>query len=136
GVVPPALRKSGAEVVKITGLASSCSLEVEGSGFFYAPEHVMTNAHVVAGVTHPQVALPAPGAQVLSARVVLFDPDRDIAVLDVPGLHRPPLRFDGVMKVGADGVVAGYPENGPLTAVPARVGGEQEVTGPNIYGNK
>jgi trypsin-like peptidase len=72
----------------------------------------------------------------VAARVVLYDPDRDIAVLYVPGLRRPPLRFDGTMKTGADGVVAGYPENGPLKAVPARVAGEQEVTGPNIYGNK
>jgi S1-C subfamily serine protease len=136
GVVPSTIRKSGPEVVKITGLANSCSLEVEGSGFVYAPQHVMTNAHVVAGVTHPRVTLPAPGAATLAARVVLYDPDRDIAVLFVPGLRRPPLRFDGTMKTRADGVVAGYPENGPLTAVPARVGGEQEVTGPNIYGNK
>ncbi|TMK20469.1 MAG: MarP family serine protease [Actinobacteria bacterium] len=136
GVVPPTIRKAGPEVVKITGLAESCSLEVEGSGFVYAPQHVMTNAHVVAGVRSPRVTLPAPGAATLAARVVLYDPDRDIAILYVPALRRPPLRFDGTMKTRADGVVAGYPENGPLKAVPARVAGEQEVTGPNIYGNK
>ncbi len=30
----------------------------------------------------------------------------------------------------------GRPENGPLTAVAARVAGEQEVTGPNIYADR
>ena len=136
GVVPPTIHKAGPDVVKVTGLAASCSEEVEGSGFIYAPQHVMTNAHVVAGVTRPSVTLPAPGAETLSARVVLFDPDRDIAVLYVPGLRRAPLRFDGSLKTGTSAVVAGYPENGPLKAVPARVAGEQDVTGPNIYGNK
>jgi S1-C subfamily serine protease len=30
-------------------------------------------------------------------------------------------------------VVAGYPENGPFTAVAARVAARTDVTGPNIY---
>lgn len=136
GAVPPALKASGAEIVKITGIARSCSREIEGSGFVYATDHVITNAHVVAGVRNPQVALPSPGAKVLAARVVLYDPNRDIAVLDVPGLGRPPLHFAGPVDTGASAVVAGYPENGPLTAVAARVAGEQEFTGPNIYANR
>jgi S1-C subfamily serine protease len=136
GVVPPALKASGAEIVKITGVAPSCSREQEGSGFVFATDHVMTNAHVVAGVRNPQVALPAPGARVLSATVVLYDPNRDIAVLNVPGLSRPPLHFNGPVSTGASAVVAGYPENGPLTAVPARVAGQQRITGPNIYSNR
>jgi S1-C subfamily serine protease len=136
GVVPPALRAAGPDVVKITGVAQSCSRELEGSGFVYAPDHVLTNAHVLAGVTHPQVALPSPGGRVLAATVVLYDPNRDVAVLDVPGLGRPPLRFTGNAATGADAVVAGYPENGPLTAVAARVAGDQSVTGPNIYDDR
>lgn len=136
GVVPPALKAAGPEVLKITGAAPSCSREQEGSGFVFAPEHVMTNAHVVAGVRDPQVALPGPGARVLPARVVLYDPNRDVAVLDVPGLTRPALHFDGPQPTGTSAVVAGYPENGPLTAVPARIAGDQEVTGPNIYSDR
>jgi S1-C subfamily serine protease len=136
GVVPPALKAAGPEVLKITGIAPSCSRSQEGSGFVFAPEHVMTNAHVVAGVRDPQVALPGPGARVLPARVVLYDPNRDVAVLDVPGLTRPALHFDGPQPTGTSAVVAGYPENGPLTAVPARIAGDQEVTGPNIYANR
>lgn len=136
GVVPPALRHAGPSLVKITGIAPSCSREQEGSGFVFAPDHVMTNAHVVAGVRNPQVALPSPGGRVLPARVVLYDPNRDVAVLYVAGIGRPPLPFAGPVSTGASAVVAGYPENGPLTAVPARVAGEQEVTGPNIYDNR
>jgi S1-C subfamily serine protease len=136
GVVPPALKAAGAQVVKITGVAPSCSREQEGSGFVYATDHVMTNAHVVAGVRNPKVALPAPGARVLSAQVVLYDPDRDVAVLYVPGLGRPPLSFAGRVSTGASAVVAGYPENGPLTAVAARIAGDQQITGPNIYSNR
>ncbi|HVU72833.1 MAG TPA: MarP family serine protease [Mycobacteriales bacterium] len=136
GVVPPALKAAGPEVLKITGIAPSCGREQEGSGFVFAAEHVMTNAHVVAGVHDPQVALPGPGAQLLPARVVLYDPNRDVAVLDVPGLTRPALPFDGPQPTGTSAVVAGYPEDGPLTAVPARIAGDQDVTGPNIYADR
>lgn len=133
GVVPPALRASGAEVVKVTGIAPSCSRSIEGSAFVISPQHVLTNAHVVAGVRAPTVTTPSPGGATLSARVVLYDPNRDVAVLYVPGLTRPALSFTRTVAAGASAVVAGYPENGPLTAVAARVAGEQAVTGPNIY---
>lgn len=136
GSVPPALRVAGARVVKITGVAPSCRREVEGSGFVYATDRVMTNAHVVAGVRNPKVALPAPNARVLSATVVRYDPDRDVAVLLVPGLGRAPLRFAGKAETGDSAIVAGYPEGGPLRAVPARIAGDQEITGPNIYANR
>ena len=136
GAVPPALHAAGAEVVKIRGIAPSCDRGLEGSGFIFAPQHVMTNAHVVAGVRNPTVALPGPGNAVLSARVVLYDPNRDVAVLFVPGLTRHPLEFNGPVPTGADAVVAGYPLDGPLTATPARVAGDQEVAGPNIYGDR
>lgn len=136
GAVPPALKAAGPEVVKITGIARSCSRSLEGSGFVFATDHVMTNAHVVAGVRAPQVALPSPGGRVLPATVVLYDPNRDVAVLYVPGLGRPPLHFAGPVTTGASAVVAGYPENGPLTAVAARVAGDQEFTGPNIYADR
>ena len=37
-------------VFKVRGTAPSCSRVIEGSGFVYAPDHILTNAHVVAGV--------------------------------------------------------------------------------------
>src|SRR5262249_57717825 len=45
----PLVRRSQTSVVKVLGTAPSCSRRIEGSGFIYAPEHVMTNPHVVAG---------------------------------------------------------------------------------------
>ncbi len=128
----PALLAARRGVVKITGDAEACDRRLEGSGFVYAPQHVLTNAHVVAGVGSPTVRVSA-GGPPLRARVVAFDPDRDVAVLYVPELRRSRLRFDGPAKRGASAVVAGYPQDGPFTPVPARVRGLQQARGPDIY---
>ena len=50
----PAVRSAYSRIAKVTGVAN-CSRGLEGSGFVYAPQRVMTNAHVVAGVGSPQV---------------------------------------------------------------------------------
>jgi S1-C subfamily serine protease len=130
-VVPEAIRVAGASIVKITGTAPSCHRAIEGTGFVFATDRVMTNAHVLAGVGNPHVT--APGGNTLAAKVVLYDPNRDIAVLSVPGLNRRPLDIAGPAASGAAAVVAGYPENGPFTALPARIAARTKVTGPNIY---
>jgi len=132
--VPPATKAAAESIVKITGNAPSCSRSIEGSGFVYAPNRVITNAHVVAGVRNPRVSVPDGGS--LAARVVLYDSDRDIAVLAVPGLNRTPLALTGPAASGSSAVVAGYPQNGPFTAVPARIAARTSVTGPNIYQSK
>lgn len=133
GVVPGALRASGSSVVKIFGRAPECSRQSEGSGFVISPDHVMTNAHVVAGARSLTVTTPAPRSRTLTGRVVLFDSRRDVAVLYVPGLDRKVLSFAENARRGASGVVVGYPEDGPFTAVAARVEGRQQLTGPDIY---
>ena len=117
-------------VYKITGVAASCSRRIEGSGFLFARERVLTNAHVLAGVRDPQVQTPAGR---LRATVVLYDPDRDLAVLDVPGLTGTPLAFAGPARTGDSAVVVGYPLDGPFRADAARVRGTQQAKGPNIY---
>jgi S1-C subfamily serine protease len=119
-------------VVKVQGTAPSCNRSIEGSGFVYAPDHVLTNAHVVAGVQPgPKVTLP--DGTTYQAQVVLYDPQIDIAVLYVPGLDLTPLPFATQQGVGDDAVVAGYPLNHPFTAVPARIGEVQDPEGPDIY---
>ncbi|MBE9499332.1 MarP family serine protease [Streptomyces sp. GKU 257-1] len=105
----------------------------EGSGFVYARGHVMTNAHVVAGVDAPTVRVGGVGRP-HHARVVLFDPDKDIAVLDVPGLEAPALRFAGDAGRGDRAVVAGYPENGGLDLRAAAVAARTPARGQDIYG--
>jgi S1-C subfamily serine protease len=127
----PGLTQDEQSIVRVKGIAPSCSEQIEGSGFVYAPDHVLTNAHVVAGVTQQQYVYTRSGA--LPAHVVLFDPKVDVAILYVPGLDLPTLHFAGQAKVGANAIVAGYPLDGPFTAVAARVGGTEEATSPDIY---
>jgi S1-C subfamily serine protease len=119
------------DIVKITGVARSCQRQLEGSGFLFAPQHVMTNAHVVAGVRAPSVRTSS--GTVYPAHVVLYDPRRDVAVLYVPGFTNHPLAFDGEAGRGQNAVVAGYPENGPFHAVAARVRAREPAQGPDIY---
>jgi S1-C subfamily serine protease len=126
-----AVQRDRDEIVKIVGTAKSCSRRIEGSGFLYARDRVMTNAHVVAGVSSVQVE--SYDGRGFDARVVLFDPRRDVAILDVPDLPGQPLKFDGEAKEGADAVVAGYPENGPFNAVAARIRSTEKARGPDIY---
>ncbi len=127
-----AVRNSQDSIVKVLGTARSCGKEIEGSGFVFAPQHVMTNAHVVGGVRSPTVYVRGLGAG-YDARVVLFDPSRDVAVLYVPGLRAAPLRFDRAAKAGSNAVVAGFPENQAFTPVAARIRDEIAARGQDIY---
>lgn len=123
--------RARASVLKITGAAPSCNKRIEGSGFVFAPERVMTNAHVVAGVLRPMVQV---GNRQLEATVVVFDPGRDVAVLAVPGLTRPALAFDlTASRAGADAIILGYPRDGPFRADAARISGSQPARGRDIY---
>lgn len=126
----PSVQAAEHSVVKVRGAAESCSRQVEGSAFVISANHVMTNAHVVAGVTSPTVYI---DNRSVSARVVLFDPGRDVAVLYAPGLGLQPLSFGGEAQPGASAVVAGYPEDGPFTVVAARVRNRQQARAPDIY---
>ncbi|MGM9386666.1 MarP family serine protease [Streptomyces antibioticus] len=119
--------------VKIEGVAGDQGRE--GSGFVYAREHVMTNAHVVAGIDDPTVKVGGVG-QPYDARVVLFDPDKDVAVLYVPKLEAPLLRFDDDAERGAEAVVAGYPQDGDLDLQAATVANRVKATGRNIYNDE
>jgi S1-C subfamily serine protease len=136
----PALVSSAAvssvksRVFKITGVASSCSRRIEGTGFLYSRERVMTNAHVVAGVRNPKVEV-SPGKK-LDATVVVYDPDRDIAVLYVPGLAAAPLAFTSEAHAGDSAIVVGYPQDGPFRPDAARIRGVQSAKGPDIYQHK
>jgi S1-C subfamily serine protease len=119
-------------IVKIVGIAPSCERRIEGSGFVISPGHVLTNAHVVAGVTQGPDVYTADNRE-YPATVVLYDPQIDIAVLDVPGLQAPALRFAGAAAYGAGAIVAGYPLDRPFTAGAARLDVAESAIGPNIY---
>src|SRR4051795_13435774 len=86
----PVVGAVSGSVVKVSGIAPSCSRQIDGSGFVYAQERVMTNAHVLAGVQNPKVE--AEGEEYDPPRVYVA-PETDIAALDVPGLPQLPLAF-------------------------------------------
>jgi S1-C subfamily serine protease len=130
----PGVARARPSVVKIVGTAPGCSRTLEGSGFVFAPQRVLTNAHVVAGVRGPVQVTATGRRHPFDGTVVLYDPERDVAVLYVPGLRARALAFASPPPSrGASAIVAGYPLNQRFTAVPARIGSEQSANSPDIY---
>lgn len=126
-----ALNAAAASVLKITGTAFQCGQNQTGSGFVVEPGRVVTNAHVVAGVSQPVVQVPG-GA--LPGRVVYFDPVRDLAVLSVAGLDIAPLELGATLSAGDSAAFAGYPAGGPFQMRPATIQSLSKVLVQNIYG--
>ena len=126
----PVVASVEGSVVKVSGVAPSCSRQIDGSGFVYAPERVMTNAHVLAGVADPVVL--AEGGE-YDAVPVYVDESTDVAVLAVPGLPQEPLSFaDAPSDTGDDAMIMGYPGGGPFFVGPARVRDRGDISGPNF----
>ena len=126
----PVVASVQGSVVKISGVAPSCSRQIDGSGFVYAPERVMTNAHVLAGVTDPVVL--AEGDE-YDAVPDYVDEALDIAVLFVPDLPQIPLGFTPApAETGDDSIIMGYPGGGDLYIGPARVRDRGEISGPDF----
>ncbi|MCS5714023.1 MarP family serine protease [Herbiconiux sp. CPCC 205716] len=131
--VPDAVNQAAGGVVRILSSAPRCGSDAEGSGWVVAADRVVTNAHVVAGSDSLAVQL-AGQSRPYEARLVVFDPQRDLAVLDVPGLPADPLPLGTELASGDSAVVAGYPENGPYSVVPSRVRDVVDAVGRDIYG--
>jgi S1-C subfamily serine protease len=127
----PGVRAASRGVVRVIGTA--CGLAIEGSGWVAAPELVVTNAHVVAG-EHDTTVEPGGHPPSLPAQAVAFDATDDIAVLRVPELALPSLRLVPNPPAGRSGAILGYPENGPFTVRPGRIGRTQKVLTQNAYG--
>lgn len=123
------VREAAGSVVKILGEAS-CQRGIEGTGFAYAKDRIMTNAHVVAGVTDPVVVV---SGRRLDAEVVVFDPKLDVAVLRVDGLNLKSLDFDRTGEQGDSAAILGFPENGPFDARAARIRSVLNLRSPDIY---
>ena len=127
----PGVRRASPSVVRVLGTA--CGLRIVGSGWVAEPSLVVTAAHVVAG-QHDTVVEPAGSNMKLHAAVVAFDSRNDIAVLSVPALGLRSLKIVAP-KAGTAVAILGYPENGPLTAVPGRLGATTEVLSEDAYGH-
>ncbi|HVY77526.1 MAG TPA: MarP family serine protease [Solirubrobacterales bacterium] len=116
-------------VVRVLGTA--CGLGVEGSGWVAGPGLIVTNAHVVAG--EDDTSITTQGGASLSATVVYFDPENDLALLHVDA-DLPSLPIAPDPAAGTAGAVLGYPENGPYAASPARLGETRETISDDAYG--
>ncbi|MEN8649480.1 MarP family serine protease [Streptomyces sp. 21So2-11] len=131
----PVAARAKRSIVKVVGTAQSCGKVLEGTGFVFSNRRVMTNAHVVGGVDEPTVQIGGEG-RLYDAKVVLYDWERDIAVLDVPNLRAPALEFadtEADARSGDGAIVAGFPENGGYDVRSARVRGRINANGPDIY---
>lgn len=115
----PELQTAAASVARISGTAYACGVALTGSGFVAAPDLVVTNAHVVAGVGTPLVELP--GREAREGRIVYFDPVDDLAVIAVDDLAAAALTVIDPVAPGTAAVVQGYPLGGPFTSTPAHV---------------
>jgi uncharacterized membrane protein required for colicin V production len=127
-----ALAVAAQSVVRISGTAYACGQNQSGTGFVVAPDRIVTNAHVVAGVAEPVVE--APNGQALDGRVVYFDPEDDLAVIAVSGLSAAPLDLSPALGVGDEAVVDGYPFGGPFVTGPAEVLAVSTEQIADIYG--
>lgn len=117
-----------AAIVRVEGRA--CDQIQDGTGFVIRPGLVATNAHVVAG--EPTTSVFIPNGDKLAARVVRFDPRRDLAILAVDNLRLAPLSI-GKGSAGLVGAVYGHPGGGDLRAAPARIAEEIDARGTDIY---
>ncbi len=127
----PDVVRAEASVLKVRG-RNDCGRGVEGTGFLYAADRLMTNAHVVAGVDDPEVEID--GATV-DADVVYYNSDLDIAVLDVESGALPTLPFDTGTEAEDGVAILGYPQDGPYDAQVGRIRSQQRLRSPDIYGN-
>lgn len=126
------LEESARSVARISGIAYACGKSSTGSGFVVAPDRLVTNAHVVAGVDRPVIELP--GGAVREGRVVYYDPVDDLAVIAVEDLDADPLGIAPTLSAGDRAVVQGYPFGGPFTSGSAGVISVDTARVPDSYG--
>lgn len=112
--------------------STGCGGLHEGSGFAVAENVIVTNAHVVAG--GERIKVRKPNGRLLPATIVLFDDDRDLAVLSVPGLGQAPLAIASAPE-GTPGAILGYPGGqNTVRVAPAVIRQENPAIGRDIYG--
>jgi S1-C subfamily serine protease len=121
-------------VIHVRSSAPRCGQTSVGSGWVAAPGIVVTNAHVVAGSRSVRVSVRGTGREV-AARVIAFDPDRDVAVLAARDLRAPTLGRGPELEADDGAVLAGFPGDAGLWVGAARVRAVLEARGADIYGN-
>ena len=130
----PVATSAQRSIVKVMGTAQSCGKVLEGSGFVFGDRRVMTNAHVVGGVDEPTVQIGGEGRK-YDATVVLYDWQRDIAVLDVPDLKAPvpEVHHHGRQRAATARSSPASRRTASYDVRAARVRGRITANGPDIY---
>ena len=130
GIAPEVLTRaiSASTGIRVVG----CGRSYSGSGFAIDAEHIVTNAHVVAGAR--ELHLQTHDGRRVVAEVVVFDKDRDLALLHAPDHALAPLTL-GRAAVGDVAAVIGYPggQAEPRIAA-ARIDRWVTGVGRDIYG--
>ena len=130
--VPASVSDSEESVITVLASKPACGVDSEGSGWVVQRGRVVTNAHVVAGASSIVVRDSTSG-EVDRATLVAFDPERDLAVLDVTDLRAPPLDIGQDLGEGDQAFAVGYPGDGPFTISPQRVRDQLVARGTDIY---
>jgi hypothetical protein len=123
--------EAAARVTRSTVLVEgqACARIKEGTGFVAGNDLVVTNAHVVAGENRTRIV--TSDGRRLDTTVVAFDPNRDLAVLRVPGLALPALA-EGEGHVDDHGALFGHPGGGPLRQSPVSIAEQIVARGTDI----
>jgi S1-C subfamily serine protease len=130
----PDVARAVASVVHVRAESDACEQAQVGSGWVVSRGRVATNAHVVAGADRVTVSVRGTGRE-HSARVVAFDPRRDVAVLDVSDLSAPTVGQGTPLVTGSQAALAGFPGDHGLWVGAARVRDVLLAKGADIYGN-
>lgn len=111
GVVPEDHGLSDARVaevlpstVAVSGVA--CGQLAAGSGFAIGDDLIVTNAHVILGID--EIRVDTFDGRELAASAIAFDPDADLAILEVPDAGLVPLSLASDTAEGTTGLIAGW----------------------------
>lgn len=116
--------------------AIACGRFFTGTAFAVAPDHFVTNAHVVAGADRVWIAFDG-AIDRHAARVVLFDPELDAALIYAPGLSVAPLALaDAVPARGELAAAIGFPAGGRQQVIAVAINRSIEALGRDIYGQQ
>ena len=132
----PGVQAAAQSVYRVEG--RGCGGVVSGSAYPVARGYLITNAHVVSGTSGTRLSQDAPrlgGLGTISASVVLFDAERDVAILYAPQVTASPLP-EGSGDRGTAGAVIGYPGGGSEDIRPAVIDGSTTARGRDIYSDK
>ena len=126
-VAAEVLEQAAKSVLRVSAL--SCGRANDGTAVVISPGLALTNAHVVAGATKVEVALP--GENPAAALVTAFDPERDLALIRTESTL-PVLALEAPLP-GQLAAVIGHPDGGPLRTAPIRMVERVTANGRDLY---